>query len=83
MRTIFRRWLAYTPPRGQFSGTVLVILGPILLFKLLMHIGDASSLNTPELVVRALLWYGGLTYLWVVPLVRHMSGPRAASGRER
>lgn len=83
MRTILRRWMAYTPPRGQFGWTVLVLAVPVLLFMVAGPIGGGGDLGTPELAFRALLWIVGLTFVWVVPLVRHMIRPRAVLPRER
>ena len=74
---MFRRWMAYEPPKGQFASSVLVILAPLAVLALLALVsGGSGSLGTPELVGLTLIWVVGLTWVWVVPLVRHMVHPK-------
>ncbi|WP_151082034.1 hypothetical protein [Nocardioides cynanchi] len=69
--------MAYEPPPGQFTSSVLVIVAPLLLFAALARVsGGSGGLGTPELVLRSLIWVIGLTWIWEVPLVRHMVHPR-------
>ena len=78
MGTMFRRWMAYQPPKGQFGWTVLVFLTPVLLLALLALVtGGSGDLGTPELAILTLIWVVGLSFVWVVPLVRHMVRPRS------
>ena len=78
MGTMFRRWMAYQPPKEQFGWTVLVILGPPLLLALLVLVsGGSGDVGTLELAILTLISVVGLTFVWVVPLVRHMVRPRS------
>jgi hypothetical protein len=74
---MFRRWLAYQPPKHQFTSSVLVIVVPLLLVAILGLVGGSMDLGTPELYALTLIWFVGLTWIWVVPLVRHMVHPKA------
>jgi hypothetical protein len=73
---MFRRWLAYEPPKGQFSSSVLVVLVPVLLLAIIGLAGGSMDLGTPELMLLTIIWVVGLTWVWVVPLVRHMVHPK-------
>lgn len=74
---MFRRWMAYEPPRGQFASSVLVMVVPLLLLALLALVsGGGGDLGTPELAGLMLIWVVGLTWIWLVPLVRHMVHPK-------
>jgi hypothetical protein len=74
---MFRRWWAYEPPRGQLASSVLVITVPLLLLAILGLVAGGMGLGTPELAGLMLIWVVGLTWVWVVPLVRHMVHPKA------
>jgi hypothetical protein len=75
---MFRRWLAYEPPKGQFASSVLVIAVPILLLAILGFVSGSMYLGTPELTGLMLIWIGALTWIWVVPLIRHTVHPQAS-----
>ncbi len=77
MGTMTRRWLAYEPPRAQLRSTVLVLVAPIVLLGAIALLsGGNGDVGAPELGLLGLVWVIGLTWVWVVPLVRHLVRPK-------
>jgi hypothetical protein len=50
------------------------------LLAIIGSVGGGMDVGTPELAILMVIWVVGLSWVWVVPLVRHMMHPKVCEG---